>query len=266
MQNKARSSRKKIRKLFGKLFGQKPAEKPVLVSFPKSGRTWLRVMLDAAGVDMDYTHDNSGHVGHRHFEKMKHDKSGYKDRRVVLLLRDPRDVVVSGYFQATKRVGVYSGSISDFIRDPGHGIEKIIVFNSDWLVSAGVPRGFCLINYEDMHTRLREILTEVIRFADPKRPLPDLDQIMELGRFENMREMESSGGFSEKYRRKLKPGDPTDDESFKCRKGKVGGYGDYLSEDDIEYCNAMLEKYNYAELLNRVSQSGSGKPSGYARA
>ena len=250
----------KFQKLFGRLFGRNPVEKVVLVSFPKSGRTWLRVMLDAAGVEMDYTHDYSGHVGQRHFTEMKHDKSNYKDRRVVLLVRDPRDVVVSGYFQATKRVGVYSGTISDFIRDPKHGIEKIIVFNSDWFVSAGVPRSFCLIQYEDMHTRLREVLTEVIRFVDPKRPLPDLDQIMELGRFQNMRDLERKGEFSEKYRRKLKPGDPTDAESFKCRKGKIGGYADYLSEDDINYCNAMLEKYNYTELLNQVSQAGSGKP------
>jgi len=251
----------KFQQLFGRLFGLKPPEKIVLVSFPKSGRTWLRVMLDAAGVHIDYTHDQSGHLGQRHFTEMEHDKSGYKDQRVVLLVRDPRDVVVSGYFQATKRIGVYDGSISDFIRDPKHGIEKIIIFNSDWLASAGVPKGFCLIKYEDMHTRLREVLTEVIRFADPKRPLPDLDKIMELGRFENMREMENSGELAKKYGRILKPGDPTDVESFKCRKGKVGGYAEYLSEDDINYCDEMMEKYNYTQLLDQVSQTDFSKPS-----
>lgn len=247
----------KFQQLFGRLFGLKPAEKIVLVSFPKSGRTWLRVMLDAAGVHIDYTHDLSGHLGQRHFNEMAHDKSDYRDKRVVLLVRDPRDVVVSGYFQATKRIGVYSGSISEFIRDPKHGIEKIIIFNSDWLASAGAPKGFCLIKYEDMHTRLREVLTEVIHFADPSRPLPDLDKIMELGRFENMQEMENSGELAKKYGRILKPGDPTDVESFKCRKGKVGGYGEYLSEDDIAYCNETMEKYRYMDLLDEVSQLSS---------
>jgi hypothetical protein len=250
----------KLQQLFGKLFGLKPAEKIILVSFPKSGRTWLRVMLDAAGVHIDYTHDLSGHLGQRHFTEMEHDKSGYKDRRVVLLVRDPRDVVVSGYFQATKRIGVYSGSISDFIRDPKHGIEKIIIFNSDWLASTGVPKDFHLIKYEDMHTRLREVLTGVIHFADPKRPLPDLDQIMELGRFENMQEMEKGGELAKKYGRILKPGDPTDVESFKCRKGKVGGYDEYLSEEDVSYCDAMMEKYNYMQLLDEASRNGSAKP------
>jgi hypothetical protein len=218
-------------------------------------------MLDAAGVHIDYTHDRSGHQGQRHYTEMEHDKSGYKDRRVVLLVRDPRDVVVSGYFQATKRIGVYDGSISDFIRDPKHGIEKIIIFNSDWLASATVPKDFHLIQYEDMHTRLREVLTGVIRFADPKRRMPDLDRVMELGRFENMQEMENSGELAKKYGRILKPGDPADVESFKCRKGKVGGYADYLSEDDINYCNAMMEKYNYSRLLDDVSRAGAGNPS-----
>jgi hypothetical protein len=250
----------KLRQLFDRLFGLKPPEKIVLVSFPKSGRTWLRVMLDAAGVHIDYTHDRSGHQGQRHYTEMEHDKSGYKDRRVVLLVRDPRDVVVSGYFQATKRIGVYDGSISDFIRDPKHGIEKIIIFNSDWLASATVPKDFHLIQYEDMHTRLREVLTGVIRFADPKRRMPDLDRVMELGRFENMQEMENSGELAKKYGRILKPGDPADVESFKCRKGKVGGYADYLSEDDINYCNAMMEKYNYSRLLDDVSRAGAGNP------
>jgi hypothetical protein len=242
--------------MIGSLFGVKPAEKIVLVSFPKSGRTWLRVMLDAANVHIDYTHDRSGHQGQRHLSEMGHDKSAYKDRRVVLLVRDPRDVVVSGYFQATKRIGVYDGSISDFIRDPKHGIEKIIIFNSDWFSSAGIPKDFHLIQYEDMHARLREVLTEVIRFADPGRRLPDLDKIMELGRFENMQEMENSGELAKKYGKILKPGDPTDVESFKCRKGKVGGYADYLSEDDIEYCDMMMAKYHYTELLNQVSSTG----------
>jgi hypothetical protein len=253
----------KIQQAFSALFGHKANKsKPiVLVSFPKSGRTWLRVMLDAAGVHIDYTHDRSGHCGQRHFSEMEHDKSGYKGRRVAFLVRDPRDVAVSSYFQATKRISVYSGSISEFIRDPKHGIEKIIIFNSEWFASAGVPESFCLVQYEDMHTRLREVLTEVIRFADPSRPMPDLDALMELGRFENMQEQESRGELAKKYGGILKPGDASDPESFKCRKGKVGGYGEYLSEEYIAYCDQVLRQYRYMELLNKaahVTQSNIG--------
>ncbi len=38
------------------------------------------------------------------------------------------------------------------------------------------------------------------------------------------------------------PGDHSDPESFKTRKGRVGGYADYLCGKEIEYMNAYLEK------------------------
>jgi hypothetical protein len=232
-------------------------EPAILVSFPKSGRTWLRVMLDAAGLNIDYTHDFSGHRGGRHYSKLGSDKSTYKDRRVILLVRDPRDVVVSGFFQATKRLGVYSGSISDFIRDPKYGIEKIIIFNSEWLAASKVPRSFCLIQYEEMHARLAEVLESVIRFADPSRPIPDLDEIIEIGRFENMREKESRGEFAKTYGGILKPGDISDPESFKCRKGKVGGYAEYLTADDIAYCDQVMMEHRYAVFLEEAARSAA---------
>src|SRR5688572_6892842 len=46
--------------------GNKMPKVPVLgvvVSFPKAGRTWLRVMLDELGLPFDYRHDGSTHSG-----------------------------------------------------------------------------------------------------------------------------------------------------------------------------------------------------------
>jgi hypothetical protein len=49
---------------------------------------------------------------------------------------------------------------------------------------------------------------------------------------------------------KLKPGDKNDPESYKTRRGKVGGYIDYLSSEEIEYLNQKMKTslsdiYNY---------------------
>jgi hypothetical protein len=257
LMRKKANTLKRIQQAVTKLFGDKTAgdDSAILVSFPKSGRTWLRVMLDAAGLSIDYTHDFSGHRGQRHFSELGGDKSGYQDRRVIFLVRDPRDVVVSGYFQATKRLGVYEGPISEFIRDPKHGIEKIVIFNSEWLAAAKVPQDFCLIQYEEMHARLSEVLERVIRFANPSHAMPDLAKIIEIGRFENMREKETSGEFAKAYGGILEPGDITDPESFKCRKGKVGGYDEYLSADDIAYCDQVMRDHRYMEFLDEAARS-----------
>jgi hypothetical protein len=37
-------------------------------------------------------------------------------------------------------------------------------------------------------------------------------------------------------------GDPRDPESFKVRRGKIGGFADYLSQDDQEYAAAALAR------------------------
>lgn len=62
-----------IKQAIARLLGAKPAQNhpAILVSFPKSGRPWLRVMLDAARLNIDYTHDFSGHRGQRSFSEME---------------------------------------------------------------------------------------------------------------------------------------------------------------------------------------------------
>ena len=49
--------------------------------------------------------------------------------------------------------------------------------------------------------------------------------------------MEAAGAFDSKI---LRPGDVRDPESFKVRRGKVGGYREYLSVEDQEYAAAAL--------------------------
>jgi hypothetical protein len=56
--------------------------------------------------------------------------------------------------------------------------------------------------------------------------------------FENMRKLEAAGAFDSKI---LKPGDVTDPESFKVRRGKVGGYREYLSDEDQRYAEEVMK-------------------------
>src|SRR5437773_2246999 len=54
---------------------------------------------------------------------------------------------------------------------------------------------------------------------------------LEFSRFENMQKLEAAGVFGSKI---LHPGDVRDPESFKVRRGKVGGFREYLSAGDQE--------------------------------
>ena len=145
---------KSIRKGFRERRELAPA-RVAIVSFPKSGRTWLRLLIGrllceryelpeaqvldtfeltrAAGIlPTIFTHDGTSNTEGRHLRRLDRSKRAYRDKRVLLLCRDPRDTAISCFFEATRRKGVYSGSLSEFLRDPHYGIEKIVTFYEGW--------------------------------------------------------------------------------------------------------------------------------------
>ena len=105
-----------------------------LVSFPKSGRTWLRLMigrvlqqhfgteLDDSLLELERLADRDSRIPRIH---AAHDGVGswrdpreYRGRRVILLVRDPRDVVVSYYYQLRYRMDQFDGTLDEFVTDP----------------------------------------------------------------------------------------------------------------------------------------------------
>jgi len=62
-------------------------------------------------------------------------------------------------------------------------------------------------------------------------------EAFEFSRFENIQTLEASAAFDSKI---LHPGDVRDPESFKVRRGKVGGYREYLSAEDQKYAADAL--------------------------
>ncbi len=218
----------------------------VVVSFPKSGRTWLRVMLDYGKYFTQYTHAGSEHRAAHHMEELSFDENEYAHKRVVFLIRDPLDTAVSGFFQASARLGKYDDNIHAFIRDPHYGIEKIIKFNLLWMENLANVKDAIVIEYEAMHRDCTAEMVRIIEFITQSKPSPELtSNIVGFGAFKNMRAIEKQGGFKGQYGKILSPKDVSDENTYKTRKGKVGGYKEHLSDDDIAYGFDLLEKYNY---------------------
>ena len=124
----------------------------VLMSWGKSGRTWLRVMLSrfyqiAYGIpegrmlefdnlkranpaipSVFFTHGNYL----RNYTGNWTDKSEFYGKKIVMLVRDPRDIAVSQYFQWKYRMRPIKKMLNDY---PAHGAEVPIF---DFLMN---PRG-----------------------------------------------------------------------------------------------------------------------------
>ena len=63
------------------------------------------------------------------------------------------------------------------------------------------------------------------------------EEVLEFSRFENMQKLEAAGAFDSNI---LHPGDVRDPESFKVRRGKVGGYREYLSAADQQFAGEAM--------------------------
>src|SRR5262245_10951427 len=119
-----------------------------IISFPRSGRTWLRMMLDQLAVPVEACHAGASTREAIHMDSLNTAALQAYDR-VLLLLRDPRDTLVSGFHEASTRFK-YEGTMGDFIRDPHRGIEKIVTFNLMWAAAVTGRHGAAIVAYEQM--------------------------------------------------------------------------------------------------------------------
>jgi hypothetical protein len=125
----------------------------VLVSFPKCGRTWLRVLIGSAlcrhlgiesrdlmllepeasrglaGVpEIVVFHDDQAFW--KRPEELAADKAAYASKRVVLLVRDPRDAIVSAWFHKRKRRQRGDpGALSDYLRSEVGSLATFVRFH-----------------------------------------------------------------------------------------------------------------------------------------
>lgn len=225
----------------------------IIISFPKSGRTWLRVMLDHLDIHVKYTHAGSDHHLRKHMDGLIVSEK-YNIQRILFMIRDPRDTAVSGYFQATKRLNIYSDELSKFIRDPKHGLEKIIRFNILWLEASSEINNFNLIEYEHLHVDTKCEVNRIATFLTGKKYDDSIiANAVTYGSFDNMRKLETSNAGTKQYGNALSPGKLDDFNSYKTRKGKVGGWEDYFNPDDKSYAEDLFIKYNYFKIINKFS-------------
>lgn len=213
-----------------------------MVSFPKSGRTWLRVMLDQCGCDLVWSHAGSDHAFAKPPAKLNTFRA-LTYRRLLFLHRDPRDTVVSGYHQARQRRGGYRGTLSEFIRDPRHGLEKVLHFNAMWLKLASRRRGTMVTTYEALKADTEAELARITAFFGCDVPRERIGEVVATSSFDRMQALERTGGYAERYGKVLTPADPSRTESFKVRRGKVGGYRDELSAEDVAWCDARMAAF-----------------------
>jgi len=239
----------------GKAAGRKPARRrlapvgvlgwyrrrrsdAVLVSFPESGRTWLPVMVGRAFqlhfglpdhtdlselgslAELDrrvpmvlVTHDDDAR--YKPPAEVEWDMSRYRHRRVVLLVRDPRDVIVSLYHELSERRDRYHGTLAGFVNEPVGGFASLLAFYDAWAAALDVPAALLVVRHEDLHTRPEAELAQVLAFLGVAATPTTVAAAVEYGSFADARRPET-------------------------RRGTVGGFRDELDPRQIAHLDRMM--------------------------
>lgn len=249
------------------MISNQPQRRYYFISFAKSGRTWVRLFLNHYYFflnplsvtsrsdnkhsdlipDIIYTHGNHNATELRLIEKFI---KKLKNQNVIFMVRDPRDVFVSYYFQRTKRKKLPFKkykidwdiiTMGEMIRNNVFGINRIIQYMNKWYLALDLFNRSYLIQYEKIKNDPYHEFKKLIEFIEDDVNIEALNKAIEETNFQKMNENERKRIHTSSV---LSSFNSIDKESFKVRKGKVGGYVDYLTDSEIAYANEGMDKLN----------------------
>lgn len=214
-----------------------------VVSFPKSGRTWIRLFLEyyrrfagmRSGTIVIFRHDN---------------EFGFRKR--LLLIRHPCDVMVSYWIRQriSRRISM---TFMDFVNSERFGLPCFNRWHSIW---SRRKKNQLVVRYEDLF--IARTWVDILGFFDIPMVEDAFGEAINKTQFDTIRSNLSEIAKFPSAWRYLAAEDgnyglvvPNNPESHKFRRGIVGGYVDYLSEEDIDY---VLGNFTLGESLELYKQ------------
>lgn len=236
------------------------AESPIFISYPKSGRSWVRYFLHLRDCNMPFSHVETGTRRREVGRTVKNfDMSLATGRPIIFMHRNPIDTAVSFYFQVHKKDfrrdswrfverfpkfwlqgRLPPRDLATFLRHPGYGVEKVCGFNRTWLDHLKSYPRVLTLSYEDARAQDTQTFLSILEFIGADTT--GYEEAVEKSRFENMREAEQKGTAQFDWLRIGTKGDP---DSAKVRRGKIGGYTDYLRQEEVEEFRQTARNYGF---------------------
>jgi hypothetical protein len=231
----------------------------VFLSYPKSGRTWVRFMVDdylaryyRRNLKNVFLAEKDLVVGRHHRILYTHftdrldyyDMGSFEERSTlvprshcVLLTRNIYATLASSYHGVRYRYG-RDFTPSEFLRRPRVGAMKIISFYNLWVQ---LQREFLttrVFSYETLRADTRGVFPQVLEALGIPLDLRLAEEVVEGSSFERLRELSES----EAYRgTRLAPTDPANPKSYKVREAKPDGFRSVFSDEDVQYIKRVID-------------------------
>lgn len=241
------------------------ADDVFICSYPKSGTTWVGYLL----AQFFKRSDDDGLMGLNSFNDYVPDVNAeyfgqgtldaYRTRpdcrvflchapldlqlpRVIYVLRDPRDAVVSYWHYKRFLSNDFKLSLAEFIATDQHWPCEWDQHAAGWLLPSPRHPRCLVIRYEDLHADTLGMLRKILDFSQIECSEQKMRRAVEQSRFERMRAAEEAHGV---------PDHQGDKRERFVRKGRIGGGREELGTLELE----LLER-KYGRTMRALGYSG----------
>lgn len=244
----------------------------VVISFPKSGRTFVRAMLARIyqrrfGIDEKqllefptlrhapvaaprvlFTHAGDAM---RRPREIRVDPADYAGKKVTLIARHPADISVSRFHHLkhrsrdSARRRLADQPLNRFVWAEQGGISSIVMFLNQFAALPGVT----ILRYEDFLTDTQSSLGKLTQAIGLPAQPADIDDAVAFGQLANLGRLEREGYFTSARLRQVRN---KDEKSGKVRSGTSGGYRAQLGPDETARIDAYVSenldrRFGYSE-------------------
>jgi hypothetical protein len=182
-----------------------------VISYPRSGSTWSRFLIanlvypkDAITfANLDEFVPATASVSRRRLDQVArpriikcHNYFDHRYQRVIYIVRDPRDVVLSEYRFLLKKRLIADGYpmelfVQRFLRGEVNEYSSWKENVGSWTAARGGDDGFLLLRYEDIAAQTEVELAKVARFLRIEASTDDLMLAVTRSSADHMRSLES---------------------------------------------------------------------------
>lgn len=232
---------------FTELFERLTGEGGLRTFAPESRRGYLGAVAARRGIDrwaplIRFMHQDS--LGYPYFAPKTLGAPG-TDRH-ILLVRDPRDVLVSHFHHVIiKNRGVFDAhrdkphlaadtEIGEFIRSEFLGIRHVLAYYagwSRWAAANSAP----VVHYEDFVAEPKPALAQLLAALGVSQVSDDLvAEAVAAASFERLQTAERSA--------QMERGREDEASSRRMRRGRAGGYVDEVSDEDAAFMTRVMDR------------------------
>lgn len=173
---------------------------------------------------------------------------------IVFITRHPCDIAVSWYHQFTKReseakVELINADLSNpidrrgislwnFVRHSELGVVAIIDYLNSWHKRLSGLDNVYWTSYEAMRRDPRPTLTRVLELYGQDFEPAQITQALEFANFENLQKLENAAHFQRGGLARQSSADTT---TRKVRRGKIGGYRDDFTAEQVAELDRLVD-------------------------